>query len=129
MRINGWILFASIMMIVVGTMGALNGLIALINDEIWIVTADSIWAFDFTTWGWIHLILGIVVVLAGFALMSGAVWARILAAILAGASIVSQVGTIQAYPFWSIAIIGIDIAVLYAVCTMGRADEEIEFTM
>ena len=77
MRINGWILFASIMMIVVGTMGALNGLIALINDEIYVVTADSIIAFDFTTWGWIHLILGIVVVLAGFALVSGAVWARI----------------------------------------------------
>ena len=129
MRINGWILFASIMMIVVGTMGALNGLIALINYEIWIVTADSIIAFDFTTWGWIHLILGIVVVLAGFALVSGAVWARIVAAILAGMSIVSQVGTIEAYPFWSIAIIGIDIAVLYAVCTMGRADEEIELTM
>jgi hypothetical protein len=75
------------------------------------------------------LILGIVVVLAGFALLSGAVWARIVAAILAGMSIVSQVGTIEAYPFWSIAIIGIDIAVLYAVCTMGRADEEIELTM
>jgi len=129
MRINGWILFASFMMIVVGTMGALNGLIALINDEIYVVTADSIIAFDFTTWGWIHLILGIVVVLAGFALLSGAVWARIVAAILASMSIVSQVGTIEAYPFWSIAIIGIDIAVLYAVCTMGRADEEIELTM
>ena len=129
MRINGWILFASFMMIVVGTMGALNGLIALINDEIYVVTADSIIAFDFTTWGWIHLILGIVVVLAGFALLSGAVWARIVAAILASMSIVSQVGTIEAYPFWSIAIIGIDIAEIYAVCTMGRADEELELTM
>lgn len=129
MRINGWILFASMMMIILGTMGAINGLIALINDEIYVVTSERIIAFDFTTWGWIHLILGIVVVLGGFSLVTGAVWARMVAAILAGMSIISQVGTIEAYPFWSIAIIAIDVAVIFAVCTMGRPDEEIELSM
>jgi hypothetical protein len=129
MRVSGWILFAAIIMIVVGTMSAINGLIALINDEVYVVTSERIIAFDFTTWGWIHLILGIIVVLAAFSLLSGAVWARIVAAILAGMSIISQAGTIEAYPFWSISIIAIDIAVIFAVCTMGKADEEIELSM
>lgn len=129
MRVSGWILFASIVMIVVGTMSAINGLIALLNDEVYVVTKEHIIAFDFTTWGWIHLILGIIIVFAAFSLLSGAVWARIVAAILAGMSIISQVGTIQAYPFWSIAIIAIDMAVIFAVCTMGKADEEIELSM
>jgi len=129
MRVSGWILFASIVMIVVGTMSAINGLIALLDDEVYVVTKEHIVAFDFTTWGWIHLILGIVIVFAAFSLLSGAVWARIVAAILAGMSIISQVGTIEAYPFWSIAIIAIDMAVIFAVCTMGKADEEIELSM
>lgn len=129
MRVNGWILFASIMMVVVGTMGAINGLIALINDEIYVVGSERIIAFDFTTWGWIHLILGIIVVLAAFALLQGAMWARILAAVLAGMSIISQVGTIEAYPFWSIAMIGISIGIIFSVCTMGKADEEVELAM
>jgi len=116
-------------MIVVGTMSAINGLIALLDDEVYVVTKEHIVAFDFTTWGWIHLILGIVIVFAAFSLLSGAVWARIVAAILAGMSIISQVGTIEAYPFWSIAIIAIDMAVIFAVCTMGKADEEIELSM
>jgi len=129
MRVSGWILFASIVMIVVGTMSAINGLIALLDDEVYVVTKEHIVAFDFTTWGWIHLILGIVIVFAAFSLLSGAVWARIVAAVLAGMSIISQVGTIQAYPFWSISIIAIDMAVIFAVCTMGKADEEIELSM
>ncbi len=117
------------MMIVVGTMSAINGLIALTKDEVYLVTKEHIIAFDFTTWGWIHLIAGIIVVLAAFSLFSGAVWARIVAAILAGISIISQAGTIEAYPFWSISIIAIDIAVIFAVCTMGKADEELELSM
>lgn len=129
MKINGWIFFAGIMMIVAGTMGAINGLIALFKDEVYVVTDENIVVFDFTTWGIIHLIVGIIVVLAAFALLRGETWARFVAAILAGLSIVSQVGTIQYYPFWAIAIIAIDVAVIYAVATMGRADEEVEIPM
>ena len=128
-RINGWIFFAGIMMIILGTMSAINGLIALFNDDVYLVTKEQIVAFDFTAWGLIHLILGIVVVLAAFALLNGAVWARIVCAILAGLVIIEQIGTIQAYPFWSIAMIAISVAVIFSVSTMGRADEEIELPM
>jgi hypothetical protein len=128
-RVNGWVFFAGLMMVILGTMSAINGLIALINDEVYLVTNEQIVAFDFTTWGWIHLIVGIIVVLAGFALFSGSIWARFVAAIMAGVVIVEQIGTIQAYPFWSISMIAISVAVIFSVCTMGRADEEIELPM
>jgi len=128
-RINGWIFFAGIMMVILGTMSAINGLIALFNDDVYLVTKDQIVAFDFTAWGLIHLILGIVVVFAAFALLNGAVWARIVTAILAGLVIIEQIGTIQAYPFWSISMIAISVAVIFSVSTMGKADEEIELSM
>jgi hypothetical protein len=129
MRINGWILFAGIMMVVMGTMSAINGLIAIFKDEVYVVTDENIVAFDFTVWGIIHLIVGVIVVLAAFALLRGETWARFVAAILAGLAIVAQVGTIQYYPFWAIAMIAISVTVIYAVCTMGRADEEVEIPM
>jgi len=117
------------MMVILGTMSAINGLIALFNDDVYLVTKDQIVAFDFTAWGLIHLILGIVVVFAAFALLNGAVWARIVTAILAGLVIIEQIGTIQAYPFWSISMIAISVAVIFSVSTMGKADEEIELSM
>jgi hypothetical protein len=126
MKVNGWILFAGIMMVVMGTMSAINGLIAIFKDEVYVVGDENIVAFDFTTWGIIHLIVGIIVVLAAFALLRGETWARFIAAILAGVAIVAQVGTIQYYPFWGIAVIAIGVAIIYAVCTMGRPDEEVE---
>ena len=113
-------------MVLSGTMTAINGLIAILNDKIIVVGEQHIVAFDVTVWGWIHLILGIVVVMAAFALLNGAVWARLVAAIMSVGVVLSQVAYIGVYPFWSLAIIAISVMVIYSVCTMGRADEEIE---
>ena len=77
-------------------------------------------------WGWIHLLLGIVIVAAAFSLLGGAIWARLVAALMAGISIIAQIAYIDTYPFWSLAIIALCVAVIYSVCTMGRADEEVE---
>jgi hypothetical protein len=126
MRINGWILFAGIMMVLIGTMTAINGLRAMIADEQYLVTNEAVVAFDLSAWGFIHLVEGIIVVLAAFALIRGAVWARFVAAILAGVTAISYIGFIDAAPFWSIAVIGICVIVIYSVCTMGKADEEVE---
>jgi len=127
MRISGWIVFAAILMMFAGTMSAIGGLIAIIDDEIIVKAGESAVAIDTTTWGWIHLIGGTIVVLAGFAVLGGALWARIVTAILAGFGIISQIGFIDAFPFWSLAVMGMYIAVIYAVCTMGRPDEVMDF--
>ena len=79
----GWTTFAAFMMIMIGGFHIVAGLVAIVNDEFYAVTKEYVFQFDATSWGWIHLILGIVVMLAGFALFTGAVWARTVGVIMA----------------------------------------------
>ena len=123
MRTSGWVVFASIMLIMAGVFGIIDGLVALINDEVYLVTEDQIVAFDFTTWGWIHLIVGIIVTTAGFAVMSGQLWARMVGVLAATASAIAQIAFITAFPLWSVLIIGIDVLIIYGLLVHG---EEVE---
>lgn len=123
MRTSGWVVFASIMLIMAGVFGIIDGMVALIHDEVYLVTKDQIVAFDFTTWGWIHLIVGIIVTTAGFAVMSGQLWARMVGVLAATASAIAQIAFITAFPFWSVLIIGIDILIIYGLLVHG---EEVE---
>ncbi len=123
MRTSGWVVFASIMLIMAGVFGIIDGLVALIHDEVYLVTKDQVVAFDFTTWGWIHLIVGIIVTTAGFAVMSGQLWARMVGVLAATASAIAQIAFITAFPFWSVLIIGIDILIIYGLLVHG---EEVE---
>lgn len=124
MRTSGWVVFASMMLVLAGMFGIIHGLVALINDEVYLVTNDGIVAFDFTTWGWIHLILGIIVLIAGFAVMSGQLWARIVGVFVAMLSAVSQIAFITAFPLWSVVIIGIDVLIIYGLLVHGEEVEE-----
>ena len=123
MRLSGWTSFSGLMLVIAGTFGAINGLIAIIHDEVYVVGEDRIVAFDFTQWGWIHLIAGGIVMLAGFAVVgSGAAWARIVGVAVAAGHAVLQIAWIEAYPFWTLATIGIDLVVIYGL--MVPAAEE-----
>ena len=75
----GWTMFAAIMMILIGSWWIIAGFVALIDDEFYVTTANYIFKFDRTSWGWIHLIVGFLVLLAGGGLFTGAVWARTIA--------------------------------------------------
>lgn len=120
MKTSGWVIFASVMMVMIGVFMMIDGLVAIINDEVFLVTEEQIVAFDFTTWGWIHLILGLVVALAGFAVTSGALWARIIGVFMAMSAAFSQIAFIQAYPFWSILIVFFCVMVIYALLVHGE---------
>jgi hypothetical protein len=76
--------------------------------------------FNVSTWGWIHLILGIVIVLAGFALFTGAVWARTVGVILAVISGLAAFAWLPYYPVWGILIVALAVAVIWALTTHGR---------
>ena len=82
----GWTMFAGIMLILIGVFHAIAGLSGIIKDDFYAVLPNYVLKFDVTTWGWIHLIGGIVVVLAGFSVWNGAVWARTVGVIIAAAS-------------------------------------------
>jgi hypothetical protein len=116
----GWTLFAAVMLILIGGFHAFAGLVAIIDDTFYTVTPKYVAQFDTTTWGWIHLIGGIVVLLAGFGLFSGAVWARTVGVIVALISAFVSFAWLPWYPLWGITIIAIDIAVIWALTAHGR---------
>jgi hypothetical protein len=105
---------------IIGTFNIFQGLAALFNDEYFVVTDAGLLVFDFTAWGWITLILGIVMVLAGFGLLSGRGWARWFTIVLAGLNAVAQAGFLSAYPIWALIIIALDIIVIYALAARWR---------
>jgi hypothetical protein len=118
---TGWIVFGGTIMIVLGTFHAFQGLVAIFKDEYYLVGKNGLTVnIDYTAWGWTHLLLGIVVALAGAALMAGQMWARVLAVFLAFVSAIVNVGFLAAYPIWSSMMIGLDILVMWAVIVHGR---------
>jgi hypothetical protein len=117
----GFVLFAAIMMMMAGIFQALNGLIAIFQDEFYVRTPNYIFQFDATTWGWVHLLLGIVVALAGWGLLSGQTWARVVGITLAVLSAIANFLFIPYYPVWSLLIIAIDVVVIWALAAHGGA--------
>lgn len=120
----GWIYFASLMMMLVGGFQAIAGLVALFKDDFYLVTAKNLLVFDYSTWGWIHLLMGIVIFMAGVALMNGATWARMVGVLLAGVSLFANMAFLSAYPLWSILMIVVDILIIYALTVHGDEAQE-----
>jgi hypothetical protein len=117
----GFILFAAIMMLMAGIFQAMAGLIGIFQNEFYVATRNYLFQFDATTWGWIHLVLGLVVAFAGWSLMSGRTWARTVAIFLAVISAIANFAFIPYYPFWSLLIITLDVFVIWAVAVHGGA--------
>lgn len=118
----GLIVFAGVVMIMLGIFHAIAGLVALFQDEYYLVPKDGlVISADFTAWGWTHLVLGALVAIAGGALLTGAMWARVVAIVLALISAVVNLAFLSAYPVWSAIMIALDILVIYAVTVHGDA--------
>ena len=116
----GWIAFAGMMMILLGTFHAIQGLVALFQDEYFLVAKSGLVVHvDYTTWGWAHLILGIVIALAGISLFTGKVWARVLGVLIVMISAVVNIGFLAAYPIWSALMIAVDILIIWALTVHG----------
>ncbi len=116
----GFTMFAAFMMILIGSFHIIAGLAGILEDEFYAVTPNWVLEFDATTWGWIHLIAGVIVLLAGFGLFSGAVWARTVGVIMATVSAIANFAWIPHYPLWAITIIAIDVFVIWALTVHGR---------
>jgi hypothetical protein len=116
----GWIAFAGFMMVMLGAFHAIQGLVAIFEDEYFLVGRSGLTlSVDFTTWGWIHVIGGVIIVAAGIALFVGKGWARATGVVCALASAVANIGFLPAYPVWSAMMIAVDVVVIWAITVHG----------
>jgi hypothetical protein len=118
---SGFATFAGVVLMVTGICQLLTGISALIRDKVYVATPDYVYAFDITTWGWVHLILGAAVALTGFGVLQGMSWARVLGIVLAGLSIIANFMFLPHYPLWSLVVIALDIVVIAALVREQRA--------
>ncbi|SEE21540.1 hypothetical protein SAMN05216483_5640 [Streptomyces sp. 2131.1] len=116
---TGWTAFAAVLMIFGGAMAILQGISAIAKDDVFVATRNYVFQFNLTGWGWIHLILGIVIVIAGCALFTGAFWARVIGVVLAGLGALANFAWLPHYPLWSIVLIAVDVFIIWALCTGG----------
>ena len=116
----GWSTFAGLMMIMLGIFHAIAGLSHVVDPDAFVVTQDYVLKLSSDAWGWIHLIGGIIVFFAGFAVFRGAVWGRTVGVIIAIVSATAAFAWLPYVPFWAILLIFVDISVIWALTAHGR---------
>jgi hypothetical protein len=121
--VSGWasggLVFAAAMLIIVGLFEIVAGFVAIVDDEFYVLARNYTFDLDVSTWGWIHLLLGIVLVSTGFGLAGGKGWAAVVAVVIAGLSAVANFLFIPYYPIWSLLVIGIDLWIIWSVTRPG----------
>jgi hypothetical protein len=117
----GWIVFAGTMLLLVGTFHVVQGLVAIFEDDFYLVGKNGlVVTVDYTAWGWTHLIAGIIIIFAGIGLFRSQLWARLVGMALALISALLNFAFIAAYPIWSAVVIAIDVFVIYALTVHGE---------
>jgi hypothetical protein len=114
-----WILFAAVVAIIVGIFNVIAGLVALFRDEVLVDTGSRLLLFDVTTWGWIHLLVGVAQIVVGVFLLRAAMWARVAAVALAALNAVAQMASMSTNPVWATIVIALDVFVIWAVIVHG----------
>ena len=116
---SGWIVFAAFVLVIVGALDILQGFVGILKDEYVVATPKGLAIVDVTTWGWMTLLWGVLLVLTGLGLLGGAGWARWVAIIGVAVNAIGQIAFManypQAYPLWNILIVTLNILVLYAL--------------
>jgi len=118
---TGWVSFASVLLIISGLLHLVQGLVALFNDKVYLVAENGLIAFNFTAWGWIHIVIGILLLTAASSVLVGGYWGRTIGVIVASLSIIASMSFMTSYPIWALMIIAIDLFVIYALIIRAGA--------
>ena len=117
----GWVVFAGVMLIMLGSFQIIEGLVALFDDGFYAVAPNGLVVdVDYNTWGWVHTTIGIIGVLAGLGLLAGNIVARVVGVGVAFLSALVNLAFISAYPVWSTILIVLDVIVIFAIVVHGR---------
>lgn len=116
----GYAAFAAIVLLLVGVLHIMAGLAGILEDEFYVATPNWLLQFDATTWGWIHLIGGILVVLGGLSILKGHMYGRIIGVTAAGISLIANFAWLPYREFWGLVMIFLDVAIIWALTVHGR---------
>jgi hypothetical protein len=119
---SGLTVVAATFLVIAGVWHALAGIAGIVHDDVYLATPQYIYSFDLTVWGWAQLLLGAVQVVAGFALLKGQMWARVVGIVVACLSMLANFAFIPYYPLWSLLIIAVDAGIIWALATYRRED-------
>jgi uncharacterized membrane protein len=124
--VSGWaiggIAFAGTVLIMIGAFQTIAGLVAIIDDNFYVVTRNYTFDLDASVWGWLHLIFGILLIVVGWALFARRPWAAVTAIMLAALSAIANFFFIPYYPFWAILVIALDVWVIWALTRPGAIE-------
>ncbi|EME54231.1 DUF7144 family membrane protein [Amycolatopsis decaplanina] len=115
----GWIVFACVIMVILGTFDAIVGIVALVQGGYYIAGPEYTLVLDLTGWAWAHLVGGVLVAIAGGALLTGAIWARVVAVLFAAGNALTHLVFLAAHPLWSTIVIALCVTVIWAVIVHG----------
>lgn len=117
-----WIAFAGVMMLIIGCLDVIWGIAAIANSEVVVVGGHGVLVFDITAWGWVQLILGVLLGFVGAGLLVGNTAARWAGVFLLSANAVLQVVWFPAAPLWALLIIALDVVLIYQLCVNWADD-------
>ncbi|GID30860.1 DUF7144 family membrane protein [Paractinoplanes brasiliensis] len=121
---SGWVgmvVFAGVMLLMLGGFEIIEGTVALFKDDFYLTTRQGlVIPMDFTAWGWTHILLGAIGVLTGLGILAGQMWARVVGIVIAVLSALANLMFLPAYPFWCSIVIAVDVLIIYALSVHGR---------
>lgn len=113
----GGTVFAGVLLFVDGILGVLKGIAGIASNDVYTRINDYVFKFSVTSWGWIHLILGVILILVGLGILKGATGARGAGVVLASLNLIANFMWLPYTPVWAIVTIAIDVFVIWALCT------------
>ncbi|WP_151771464.1 DUF7144 family membrane protein [Streptomyces abyssomicinicus] len=119
---SGLTAFAAVMLLLLGLLNIFRGIMAVAEDEVFVSTPNYVFEFDLTSWGWIHLILGVVAVLLSAGLFKAATWARVAGVAIASLAVIANFLSLPYFPIWSLVMIAISGFIIWALCVVRRDD-------
>ncbi|MFF8860765.1 MULTISPECIES: DUF7144 family membrane protein [unclassified Streptomyces] len=119
---GGLTAFAGVMLMIAGLLSVFRGIMAIAQDNVFVTTPNYVFKFDLTSWGWIHLVLGVIAVAVSVGLFGPATWARVAGVAIAGLVIIANFLSLPYYPVWSVVMIAMSGFIIWALCVVKRDD-------
>ncbi|MFJ9635213.1 hypothetical protein [Streptomyces sp. NPDC101178] len=114
---GGGTLFAGFLLLVDGVLGVIKGIAGIATNDVYTVVNDYVFKFNVTAWGWIHLILGVLLIFVGWGILKGASWARVVGIVLVSLNLIANFMWLPYTPVWAVVTIAIDVFIIWALCT------------